>query len=103
MYFHLKEEASILARIEFLAHFLVTRCFSSTCVWMGSKLQHQSGPRQEDMALIADNSVTTATLRKLEFRVFRQLGFFFAMLDVVELPECILACFAGLPMPKVQI
>ena len=75
MYLLLKDEASLLARIEFLAHFLVTRCFSSTCVWMGSKLQHQSGPRQEDMALIADNSVTTATLRNLEFRVFRQLDF----------------------------
>jgi hypothetical protein len=49
--------------------------FSSTCVWMGSKLEDKSKLRQEDMALITNNSVTTATIRKLEFRVFRQLGF----------------------------
>jgi hypothetical protein len=42
---------------------------------MGSKLQDTSEPYIEQMALITNNSVTTATLRKLEFRVFRQLGF----------------------------
>ena len=30
---------------------------------------------KHDMAFITNHSVTTATLRKLEFRVFRQLGF----------------------------
>jgi len=42
---------------------------------MGSKLQDKSNPYQEDMAYISDYSVTTAALRKLEFRVFRQLGY----------------------------
>ena len=42
---------------------------------MGSKLLDKSKRRQEDMASITDDSVTTETLRKLELRVFRQLDY----------------------------
>jgi hypothetical protein len=42
---------------------------------MGSKLEDKSKVSQEAISLISDNSVTTAELRKMEFRVFRQLGF----------------------------
>jgi hypothetical protein len=42
---------------------------------MGSKLEDKYKLHQENMAFISDYSVTTTTLRNLEFRVFRQLGF----------------------------
>lgn len=64
-----------MAGLDFPLTSLCLLVISSTCLWMGIKLQDKSKPGQAEMAIITDNSVATATFGKLEFRVFQQLRF----------------------------
>jgi hypothetical protein len=102
MYLLLKDKASLLVRFGFSANFIVTRCCQCMCMDGEQAARHvQTMPRRN--GIYNGQQYNNGNIKKIGISGFSATRLFFAMLDFVALPECILACFAGLSVPQLRI